>query len=231
MTAEFQFSQEQRVAIAELLGTEKGIRNLEKDVRDYIYETAQRISPSEIRDLLKDAQKHSRGLIKAINALSRRHKASSSWLLEPLVECEHYATALLKYRFSRRLKPGRLPHIPEIHLVQRVALIWEDVTGKVPGRGRGPFATLIGLLFEYSGVHVNPQQYPEELVAEALPAGLSIGIVGKDYPFTLLEDSIDLPSPKREAEDFFSMVLWVANGSPTAFTMQSKPKGENQEEN
>ncbi|MBU2503065.1 hypothetical protein KJ682_17165 [bacterium] len=226
MSDEFQFTPAQRREIVKLLPNNLVVPNLEADVAVYRTECANRIPPSEIRDYLDSVKKHAKALRKAITFLSKGHRGPNEWLIDPVREAEHYADALLKYRFSYKLKGGRLPHTPEIHLVQKVALIWEQIHGKPPGRGRGPFSKLIGRLLKYSGVEGAPTKYPHEVVAEALPPNLPIGAIGDGYPFAPIDPSFELPPLKRKAEDFFSGVLWVTNGSPTAFAITREKGGK-----
>ncbi len=227
MINKFQFTKDQKEVIVQILRTETGLSHLEDIVNDYINDSKSKTPTSELRHHLKEVKKYSTALKRSIEALSKGHSASNEWILDPVIECEQYAAALLKYRFSRNLRRGRPPHIAEIHLVQQTALAWEQITGKKPGRGRGPFSNLISYLFSFSEIEGAPTEYPEELVQEALPASVSVKMLSKDYPFSPLDPDVLLPPLKAAAEKFFTKVLWLADGRLIAFTVASKNGGEN----
>ena len=226
MSTPFTFSHRQRLEIVKELGGERGVVSLEGLVQRYREQCAARVPPATIRDQLKETHAHARRLQRTVRRLARLTQGQAEWLLEPLEAYESYAAALLKYRFPRRLRPGRQPHIAEIQLVQAAASLWETVRGRAPGRGRGPFSRLVGKLLRYSEVPGARTSYPEELVAEALPARLSIGMRGPGCPFRPLGEEEGLSAAQRAAERFFQRVDFVVRGKPTLTVFPSGKGGK-----
>lgn len=226
MAAKFKFTQQQRAAVVKELGTESGVAELEKVVEDFKRECASQMTRAEIADHLRSMKKSCRELRRSINALSKGNPHSASWILDPVNECERCAAGLYKYHYTGPLKRGRMHNTAKTHLVHVVAMYWEQIVGKKPGLGRGPFSRLIGKLLQYSAVKGASMKYPDELVRESLPPSLSLGICGPDYPFAFLCDQHTLPPLAISAEQFFGHVMWVSNGSPMAFVMQSTTTGK-----
>lgn len=215
MPETFKFSPRQRTEIIKELGNEKWLRYLEEAVEDYRRRCQNRVAPAEIRDRLKDTLRLAGKLRHGVLALEQLSGASADWITEPLQEYQTNARALLDFRFKDRLKQGRLPHIPEVQMIQATAEAWRAIHGKPPGRGRGPFSRLVGKMLRYSGVPGAPTKYPEELVEEAVPFRLSLRAVGPEYPFDIWEPGEDLPPMKRAAKTLFSRIDFVSRGAPT----------------
>jgi len=227
MTAQFEFSRRQKAEIIKELGTDRGISHLEGFIQEYRQKCRNKITPAEIRSQLRDTLKLARRLRRQIASLSRVTKSHAEWVVDPLLAYESYTDALLAYRFPGPLKRGRLRGIPTTQLIQATATLWEEVRGKRPGRGRGPFTRLIGKMLRYSGVPGARTSYIEELVVDALPVRLSLPVAGPKYPFTPLEEFDDLSPLNRAAESYFMRVDMVIRGEPTLTLFASPDGGEN----
>lgn len=230
MSGQFEFSPRQRAEVIKEFRSEKGIVSLARIVQDYRDARRQRVPPATIRDALEDTLVQARKLRRAVSRLARTATADAAWIIDPLDTCISYADALLKYRYPARLRPGRLPHVPEIQLVQATAALWAAVHHVQPGRGHGPFSRLIAKLLRYSGVPGARSKYVEELVAEALPARLRVDMAGPDYPFTPLGEEDSLTPLQQAAEDLFRRVDHVARGNPKLTVFMPCATGEKPDE-
>jgi hypothetical protein len=64
------------------------------------------------------------------------------------------------YELRDKPKGGRPPEVARDNLVDRLGVVYERLTGRVPGRSEnpetgkltGPFARFLGLIFEYQGI-------------------------------------------------------------------------------
>lgn len=227
MAAKFKFTPQQRAAIAKELGTEVGVAALEGAVEDFRIECANQMTRAEIAEHLRIIKRSCREMRRSIKALSKGNRFSADWILDPVTECERCASGMYKYKFAGPLKRGRMHNTAKTHLVHVAAMYWEQIVGKKPGLGRGPFSRLIGKLLQFSAVNGASMKYPDELVRESLPPEISVEICRQDYPFASIRDQHLLPPLALSAERFFGHVMWVSNGSPTAFATVSTPAGKN----
>lgn len=222
---EFRFTEQQRAAIVKLLGSDRGVTNLERDVGNYIEESRLHLTLAELRDCVREIEKHGKALRRAVQALADKGVEPPAWLSE-VAEFESTAAAFRKWRFKRPLRRGRPPHAEEVNLAQRAAALWTHLRGERPGRGRGPFAALLRVLFEASGVKGAPIECPDELVPEVSPFGLTLETLGADYPFAPLDEEESLPPPRRKAQEFFKRALWIAEGRKTITVFKAPTTGE-----
>ncbi|MBK8015233.1 MAG: hypothetical protein IPK20_00100 [Betaproteobacteria bacterium] len=213
MKTDFEFTPRQRVTVAKLAGAATAVPDIEDLVRRFRVQSSKHMTVRDVRDRVQEVRKASKKLSAALRALERAGGHSADWILEPLDQCEHYASGLYEYQFKRGLPAGRPPESAKTDLVRALASYWKYVLQRDVGTGRGPFSRFVQKLLDYSGVPGASIENPEEVVRQALTTSIGAYMCEAGYPFAHRHERDKLTPTQRHAEEFFSTFL-LTPGAP-----------------